>query len=96
MDHLEIDQKPTDKDFSNFWLIDIYDVLRSEFTLVLGMAVDGPLRGALVEAGAAIASGARVICVGDAPCFGTWKHHPLVTHVPRLIDARTHLLRCIP
>jgi hypothetical protein len=60
---------------------------------VLVYAEDGEhLRGALIEAGMAIALGKRVIVVGDHPDFGTWQHHPNVAYATDLSHAKSQLL----
>jgi nucleoside 2-deoxyribosyltransferase len=75
-----------------FWGQDLEDVLRADFVLVY-TEDDDKLRGALVEAGMAIASGKSVIVVGDSPEYGTWQYHKAVYRVPTLNDARK-LLEC--
>lgn len=75
-----------------FWLRDIADVQKSD--VVLLYAEEGEhLRGALVEAGAALGLGKRVICVGDHPDYGTWRFHPMVTRLPTLEAARADLAK---
>lgn len=60
--------------------------------MVLVYAEEGEhLRGALVEAGMAIALGKTVLVIGDHPDFGTWQHHPKVIHAADLDQARTRL-----
>lgn len=49
------------------------------------------LRGALVEAGMAIALGKIVLVIGSHPDFGTWQHHPNVMHAADLDHARARL-----
>lgn len=91
MTHLE--QDATIQDFSHFWRIDVTDVQRSDFVLLLGIeTLDAPLRGAIFEAGVAVALGKTVITVmlNDRH---TWKHHPLVCCLDTLEEARQLLLR---
>ena len=58
-----------------FWLQDEQDVRDADCVIVYAEPEDH-LRGALVEAGIAIATGVPVIVVGDHPDYGTWRHHP--------------------
>lgn len=68
------------------WIEDIDDVMEADYCLVY--AEDGEhLRGALVEAGAAIAAGKGVIVVGDHLDYGTWQYHPRVARVATIEDA---------
>ena len=76
-----------------FWLQDAEDVKACDVVLVYGTQGEH-LRGALVEAGMAIALGLKVIVVGDHPDYGTWQYHPSVFRVPGLEEART-LLKCL-
>lgn len=76
-----------------FWLHDEEDVRASDVVLVYAEPGD-KLRGALVEAGIAIGHGVRVVVVGENECYGTWQHHPLVTAVADLAEAR-QLLRAM-
>ena len=76
-----------------FWQHDLEDVIKADVVLVY--AVDGEhLKGALVEAGMAIALGKHVIVVGIHPDYSTWQYHPLVHRVPDLEDATT-LMKCL-
>jgi hypothetical protein len=61
-----------------FWLEDEQDVCNAD-ALLLWAEGDEHLRGALVEAGMAIAFGIPVIVIGQHPDYGTWQHHPGVT-----------------
>ena len=71
------------------WIHDIEDVTRADVVLVYGGDQDDDhLRGALVEAGAALALGKMVVVVGSNPDFGTWQHHPNVHPVGTLEAAR--------
>lgn len=69
-----------------FWMEDQQDVKTADAVLVY--AEEGEhLRGALVEAGMAIAFIVPVIVVGEHPDYGTWRHHPCVTQVADLNEA---------
>lgn len=70
-----------------FWQHDIEDVTSADAVLVYAEAGEH-LRGALVEAGAAIALGKPVIVVGTHADYGTWQYHPLVHRVADLDGAR--------
>jgi nucleoside 2-deoxyribosyltransferase len=75
---------------AEFWPQDEQDVRDADAVLVY--AEDGDqLRGALVEAGIAIAAGIPVIVVGDHPDYGTWQHHPGVMRVRSLEAAMRKL-----
>jgi hypothetical protein len=65
------------------WLMDRADVLASDYLLCYAEESDH-LRGALVEAGMALASGIPVYTIGTHVDYGTWRHHPLVRNVPTL------------
>lgn len=70
-----------------FWLQDIQDVRTADVVMVYAEH-DDHLRGALVEAGAALAFGLRVLVVGQHPDYGTWQYHPGVHHANDLTHAR--------
>lgn len=60
-----------------FWQLDEADVRLADIVLVWALTGQ-KLRGALVEVGIGIASGATIFVVGDHPDFGTWQYHPAV------------------
>lgn len=73
-----------------FWKEDEIDVKTADAVLIY--AKEGEhLRGALVEAGMAIAFGVPVIVVGNHPDYGTWQHHECVTQCSTLDEARDYL-----
>lgn len=74
----------------NFWLQDIEDVKTADAVLVFG-TLDEDLRGALVEAGCAIAMGIPVIVAGTSKSFGTWQYHPGVVRTQSLDRALEYL-----
>lgn len=57
-----------------FWGIDFTDIHNSNAVLIYAEEGD-KLRGALVEAGIAIALNKPVIVIGDHLDYGTWQHH---------------------
>lgn len=79
------------EDFRDFWLIDLMDIRGSDALFIYGEPEHGSLRGALVEAGYALGCGLPVIACGNAPCFGTWKHHPMVRHFFGIEEAELYL-----
>lgn len=89
---IELEGEVDPTDFHIFWLVDEEDVRNSDAVIVYAEEND-KLRGALVEAGIAIALGKLVIVVGDSPDFGTWQHHPTVTRAGSLEHAKTMILR---
>lgn len=87
---LEKDRPSSDDEARSNWLKDEEDVRKADVVMVY--AEDGEhLRGALIEAGMAIALGKTVLVVGDHPDFGTWQHHPRVMHAADLDHAHSRL-----
>lgn len=78
---------PDEAEFaSEFWLEDHEDVRDADAVVVY--AEEGEhLRGALVEAGIALALGVPVYVVGPHPDYGTWQYHPGVIRVDILRQA---------
>ena len=76
--YLETEVPPTPEQGAIFWPDDFTDIENADFVLAYG--ADGDvLRGALVEVGAALATGRRVIIVADDTVgLGTWQYHPHV------------------
>lgn len=66
-----------------FWQDDFDDIWRAN-VLVLWAEPQDKLRGALVEAGIAIALRKQVVVAGEHPDFGTWQYHPFVVRQPSL------------
>ncbi len=83
--------KASEKDFRRFWLIDKADVERSDYLMIWGEG-DEHLRGALIEAGIAIAKGIPVLTIGKHEDYGTWRHHPLVSNYSTPQDAFNYLV----
>lgn len=71
---------------AEFWLQDEQDVRDADVVMVYGEG-DDKIRGALVEAGIAIACGIPVVVVGEHSDYGTWQFHPGVTRMPDLPSA---------
>lgn len=77
---------PTPANSRRFWQDDMADILACDALLVYALPGEH-LRGALVEAGAAIALGKLVLTVGDHVDYGTWAHHPCVLTASTLSNA---------
>ena len=78
--HVKMGTPDTEEFAPTFWIEDAEDVAISDAVLVYGGEGE-KLRGALVEAGMAIALDIPVVLVGEHPDYGTWKHHPMVVRV---------------
>jgi len=72
------------------WIINDHDVKICDFLIVYSEECDR-LKGALIEAGLAIAYGKRVIVVGQNTDYGTWQFHPSVTRVDTIEEALEHV-----
>ncbi len=84
--HNEIGTPDLKEYAGRFWSEDEQDVKCADAVLVY--AAEGEhLRGALVEAGMAIAFKIPVIVVGEHPDYGTWQHHPCVERVKDIAEA---------
>lgn len=68
-----------------FWKVDEKDVASSNVVIVYSEN-DNDLRGALVEAGMALATGKVVILIGESESFGTWQYHPRVFKLEDLYE----------
>lgn len=77
LDLVAAGQLETPEAMRKIWPIDLEDISKAEALVIYGIP-ELPLRGALIEAGAALAHGKPVHAVGANPGFGTWVHHPLV------------------
>lgn len=77
------DQKATvDRDhYREVWDIDYRDVRTADFCILYADQGEH-LRGALVEAGMMLASGGKVIVIGEHEDYGTWQSHRGVYHEP--------------
>jgi nucleoside 2-deoxyribosyltransferase len=84
--HNKIGTESSKENAVKFWLEDEEDIETADFVVVYGEAGEH-LRGALVEAGIAIAFGKQVIVVGEHQDYGTWQWHPNVLRMSSLEDA---------
>lgn len=74
----------------HFWENDFDDVDAADAVIVLGYKED-VLKGALVEAGYAIAQGKLVICVGLSESFSTWQYSQRVLRADSIDTAVTEI-----
>lgn len=79
------------EEFRMCWLVDEQDVKDCQALIIYGAQQD-KLRGALVEAGMAIAMGKPVFAVGGHPDFSSWQHHPLVMPADSFDHAKTMII----
>jgi hypothetical protein len=70
-----------------FWQMDMEDIAQAAALVIGTTNSKAPLRGALVEVGAALSCGIPVLVVGTHPSFGTWQHHSGVIHVDSYDEA---------
>lgn len=84
--HNEIGTPDTPEHAVHFWQEDEEDVRNADLVIVYAVPGDH-LRGALVEAGIALANGVPVMVVGEHSDYGTWQYHPGVIRVPDWIEA---------
>lgn len=84
--------RPTYANARKFWQDDMQDIESADAVLVY--AEEGEhLRGALVEVGAGLALGKRILLVGDHVDYGTWKNHPQCFMFETIEAAVEHILR---
>ena len=88
--HIAIGTADTPENAVSFWCEDEEDVATADAVLVFAEQGEH-LRGALVEAGIAIANNIPVVVVGEHPDYGTWQYHPGVARVPDFPAAYTFL-----
>lgn len=79
----------TPENAKRFWIEDEQDVKHADAVFVFAED-DEHLRGALVEAGMAIAYGKPVYVIGEHPDYGTWQYHPAVVRVRTVEEAIAH------
>lgn len=79
---------PDDLEFiKHAWTQNQEDIARADVVVLYALPGEN-LRGALVEAGMALALGKPVILVGENSDYGTWRNHSGVHSVPDLDKAR--------
>jgi nucleoside 2-deoxyribosyltransferase len=88
--HVSIGTPDTPDNAASFWQEDEQDVRCADVVVVFAQN-DEHLRGALVEAGMALAMKIPVIVIGDHKDYGTWQYHPGVTRLKDLEELRGHL-----
>src|SRR5260221_5839328 len=85
---IHVDKIPDTGGFAaRFWEHDMQDVAKADLVLVYAEPED-KLRGALVEVGAALATGKKVIVIGEHEDYGTWQFHPNVIRIARLDEGQ--------
>lgn len=67
------------------WIQNIQDVNSCDYLMCFAEH-DDELSGTLVEIGAALAGGKRIILCGDCARFSTWKHHPFIIAQVRSVE----------
>lgn len=98
--HNNVGTPDTKEHAVRFWVEDEEDV-KSADVVVVWAEGNEHLRGALVEAGIAIANQIPVLVIGDHPDYGTWQFHPGVHSAADIEDAGEWLAnfaraRCTP
>ena len=88
--HEESATEDSAEEAKNFWIEDVSDVKVADAVVVYA-AYDDKLRGALVEAGVALAMKVPVYVIGEHPDYGTWQYHPGVIRCDELEEA-LHLI----
>jgi hypothetical protein len=73
-------------DMGDLWRRCVSEASLADVTVVYSEP-DDVLKGALVEVGAALASGRKVVVVGTGPSISSFTNHPLVECVEELDDA---------
>lgn len=66
------------------WVEDLEDIRSADILMIYAEPSD-KLRGALVEAGVALAEGIPVAVIGEHPDYGSWQWHPGVLHFPDVV-----------
>lgn len=77
------------------WQQNVQDIKDADVVVVWGKSED-QLRGALVEAGIALAFGIPVILAGTHDDHGSWQYHPLVIPMPDFDAALRHARTIMP
>ena len=92
--HNRIHTPDTKDNAAKFWLEDAQDIRNADAVFVYAEK-DDHLRGALVEAGVAIATGVPVIVIGDHSDYGTWQYHPLVVKALSIEKAIEYVMKTL-
>lgn len=80
------DLNPSPRQAERAWLIDFQDVRNSDAVMVLHSGEDQKLRGALVEAGYALALNKPVLLIGRHPDYDSWQYYPLVKNFSQRVE----------
>lgn len=72
---LESQVEDSPEQAAHFWPDDYRDVEDADIVIVYAEEAD-VLRGAIAEAGAALATGRYVIVIGEHESYSTWQYHP--------------------
>lgn len=87
-----IGKVPDDPEYAqHFWLLDFFDIRNCNFLIIKGTETI-PLKGALVEAGYALANDKTVITIGDHISYKTWQHYPPVQNVADTTAAAQYII----
>lgn len=89
--HVEIGTPDSPENARDFWPED-FDDIRSSDAVFVWAEGEEHLRGALVEAGYAIAHSIPVYVIGEHRDYGTWQYHPMVQRVSSIGEALLDLL----
>jgi nucleoside 2-deoxyribosyltransferase len=84
--HNKIGTPDSSSEARQFWMQDVQDIKDADCVFIYAEPEDR-LRGALVEAGIALALGIPVYVIGEHPDYGTWQHHPNVRKAASIKDA---------
>lgn len=75
------------------WIVDFQDIQRCDaLIMITPPIISDHLRGALVEAGYALALGKPVYTVGQHPDLGTWSTHPMVKKFETVPEATNYIV----
>jgi len=88
--HTQLGTPDTAEYARRFWIEDEEDVRHADLLVLYGKPNEH-LRGALVEAGIALALKIPVAVIGEHPDYGTWQHHPGVVKFADFGDLKKRL-----
>lgn len=89
--HVALGTPDSPQNAVRFWVEDEEDVAQADAVLIYATSTEH-LRGALVEAGIAIAHRIPVIVLGEHDDYGTWQYHPGVRRAGDVNEAYAMLL----